>query len=282
MTNTFFVTADWLAKHYSDNDIQIIDARMLPPGQDRGRDIHAEYLNQHLPNAPFFDIEALSDHSSPYPHMLPRAESFAVAMRQLGINSDRHLVVYDEGNLFSAPRAWWMLRQSGTQHVSILAGGLKGWREAGYPLEKGIVTLPEGEFSASFDPHTTVNVTDVLLISHEGSAQLVDARAANRFRGEVDEPRPGLRRGHIPGSHNLPWNELVENGQLKPAETLKKIFQQHCINPAEPTVASCGSGVTAAVLILALNTLGAKNVRLYDGSWGEWGSRNDLPISPGE
>ncbi|MFC0140580.1 3-mercaptopyruvate sulfurtransferase [Erwinia mallotivora] len=282
MTTSFFITADWLAEHYADENIQVLDARMLPPGQEKTRDIHAEYLSKHLPNAPFFDIETLSDQSSPYPHMLPRAESFAVAMRELGINSDRHLVVYDEGNLFSAPRAWWMLHQAGVEQVSILAGGMKAWEAAGHTLTSGGVSLPEGEFTASFDPQATVKVTDVLLFSHEGGAQLVDARAANRFRGEVDEPRAGLHRGHIPRSLNVPWNELVENGQLKPATELRAILQHHGVSLSEPVIASCGSGVTAIVLILALNTLGVRDVRLYDGSWAEWGSRDDLPISLGE
>jgi len=280
MTSSFFVTADWLAEHYADDDIQVLDARMPPAGQEKVRDIQAEYRAGHLPNAPFFDIEALSDHTSPYPHMLPRPEAFAVAMRELGVSSDKHLVVYDEGNLFSAPRAWWMLRQFGVASVSILAGGLKSWREAGFELATGDVALPEAEFEASFDPAVVKRVTEVMLISHEGGAQIVDARAANRFNGEVDEPRPGLHRGHIPGSLNVPWNELVENGELKKPEALKAIFQRQGVKLDEPVVASCGSGVTAVVLILALNTLGVKDVTLYDGSWGEWGSRDDLPIAP--
>ncbi|MBP2167895.1 thiosulfate/3-mercaptopyruvate sulfurtransferase [Erwinia toletana] len=278
MTTSFFVTADWLAEHQIENDVQVIDARMLPPGQELVRDIKAEYLAGHLPDAPFFDIEALSDHTSPYPHMMPRAESFAVAMRELGISSDKHLVVYDEGNLFSAPRAWWMLRAFGVAQVSILAGGLQGWKQAGLPLATGEVVLPEGEFDAQYDADLVRRVTDVLLISHEGTAQIVDARAANRFNGEVDEPRPGLHRGHIPNSLNVPWNELVVDGQLKPAAELEAIFRRHGVDLAKPIVASCGSGVTAVVLILALTTLGVTNVKLYDGSWGEWGSRDDLPI----
>lgn len=279
MTTSFFVTADWLAEHLKENEVQVLDARMLPPGQELVRDINAEYLAGHLPGAPFFNIEALSDHTSPYPHMMPRAESFAVAMRELGINSDKPLVVYDEGNLFSAPRAWWMLRAFGVSDVSILAGGLQGWKQAGYALETGPVSLPEGEFEASYDAELVCRLTDVLLISHEGTAQIVDARAANRFNGEVDEPRPGLKRGHIPDSLNVPWNELVVNGQLKPEAELKAIFQRHGVDLQKPIVASCGSGVTAVVLILALTTLGVANVRLYDGSWGEWGSRDELPIT---
>ncbi|WP_034949914.1 3-mercaptopyruvate sulfurtransferase [Erwinia oleae] len=281
MTRSFFVTAEWLAEHLSDNAVQVIDARMLPPGQELVRDITAEYLAKHLPDAPFFDIEALSDHTSPFPHMLPRAERFAVAMRELGINSDRHLVVYDEGNLFSAPRAWWMLRQFGAEQVSILAGGLKGWEAAQLPLVSGPVSLPEAEFDASFDPDVVLRLTDVLLLSHEGGAQIVDARAANRFRGEVDEPRPGLRRGRIPGSLNVPWNDLVENGELKSEDALRAIFRQQGVNLAGPIVASCGSGVTAVVVMLALSSLGVQQVRLYDGSWGEWGSRDDLPVALG-
>lgn len=281
MSSSFFVTAGWLAEHLSDPDLQVLDARMLPPGQESVRNIQSEYLAKHLPGAPFFDIEALSDHTSPYPHMLPRAETFAVAMRELGVSSDKHLVVYDEGNLFSAPRAWWMLREYGVAKVSILAGGLKGWEEAGLLLENGPVELPEGEFEARFDHSVVKRLTDVLLISHEGGAQIVDARAANRFRGEVDEPRPGLHRGRIPGSHNVPWTSLVENGQLKPASALREIFSQQGIDLTQPIVTSCGSGVTAVVVILALTSLGVENVTLYDGSWGEWGSRDDLPIAKG-
>ncbi|PXV75316.1 3-mercaptopyruvate sulfurtransferase [Pantoea sp. PNA 03-3] len=278
MTTPLFVSADWLQEHFNDGTLQVLDARMLPPGMEATRDIQKEYLAEHLPGAPFFNIETLSDHTSPYPHMLPRAESFAVAMRELGINSDKHLIVYDEGNLFSAPRAWWMLRAFGVAQVSILAGGLQGWKTAGYALAEGEVSLPEGEFDAQFDEGLVKRLTDVLLISHEGGAQIVDARAANRFNAEVDEPRPGLHRGHIPNSLNLPWNTLVEQGALKPEAELRSRFAEAGVDISKPIVASCGSGVTAVVLILALTALGAREVTLYDGSWSEWGSRDDLPI----
>lgn len=277
--SALFVTADWLAEHLTDDNLQVIDARMLPPGQEKTRDIQAEYLAAHLPGAPFFDIEALSDHTSPYPHMMPRAETFAVAMRELGVSADKHLVVYDEGNLFSAPRAWWMLSNFGAGQVSILAGGLAGWKAAGKPLVTGAVSLADGEFEARQpDPAVISRVTEVLLVSHEGGAQIVDARAANRFHGEVDEPRPGLHRGRIPGSLNVPWNTLVADGALKPADELKTIFSQQGVDLSRPVIASCGSGVTGVVVVLALTSLGVSNVTLYDGSWGEWGSRNDLPI----
>ncbi|MEN4602511.1 3-mercaptopyruvate sulfurtransferase [Pantoea agglomerans] len=279
MTTPLFVSADWLQEHYNDERLQVLDARLLPPGMEAVRDIQAEYLAGHLPDAPYFDIEALSDHTSPYPHMLPRAESFAVAMRELGVSSDKHLVVYDEGNLFSAPRAWWMLKTFGVAQVSILAGGLQGWKEAGFALATGEVNLPEGEFEAHADESRVKRLTDVLLISHEGGAQIIDARPANRFNAEVDEPRPGLHRGHIPNSLNVPWNSLVEQGKLKPEAELQTLFADAGVDITQPVVTSCGSGVTAVVVILALTALGARDVTLYDGSWGEWGSRDDLPIA---
>ncbi|MDM4274089.1 3-mercaptopyruvate sulfurtransferase [Klebsiella oxytoca] len=281
MSTSFFVAADWLAEHIDDPEIQIIDARMAPPGQEE-RDFNAEYQAGHIPGAVFFDIEALSDHTSPLPHMMPRAEAFAVAMRELGVSSDKHLVVYDEGNLFSAPRAWWMLRTFGVEKVSIVAGGLEGWRRDGLPLEQGLPELPEGDFDGRVDPLAIKRLTDVLLVSHEGSAQIVDARPAGRFNGQVAEPRPGLRCGHIPGALNVPWTELVINGELKTTDELNEIFARQGVDFERPIIASCGSGVTAAVVVLALTTLGVNGVSLYDGSWSEWGARTDLPIEPAQ
>ncbi|HEG4357630.1 3-mercaptopyruvate sulfurtransferase [Klebsiella oxytoca] len=281
MSTSFFVAADWLAEHIDDPEIQIIDARMAPPGQEE-RDLNAEYQAGHIPGAVFFDIEALSDHTSPLPHMMPRAEAFAVAMRELGVSSDKHLVVYDEGNLFSAPRAWWMLRTFGVEKVSIVAGGLEGWRRDGLPLEQGLPELPEGDFDGRVDPLAIKRLTDVLLVSHEGSAQIVDARPAGRFNGQVAEPRPGLCCGHIPGALNVPWTELVINGELKTTDELNEIFARQGVDFERPIIASCGSGVTAAVVVLALTTLGVNGVSLYDGSWSEWGARTDLPIEPAQ
>ncbi|MGS7929343.1 3-mercaptopyruvate sulfurtransferase [Escherichia coli] len=279
MSTTWFVGADWLAEHIDDPEIQIIDARMASPGQE-DRNVAQEYLNGHIPGAVFFDIEALSDHTSPLPHMLPRPETFAVAMRELGVNQDKHLIVYDEGNLFSAPRAWWMLRTFGVEKVSILGGGLAGWQRDELLLEEGAVELPEGEFNAKFNPEAVVKVTDVLLASHENTAQIIDARPAARFNAEVDEPRPGLRRGHIPGALNVPWTELVREGELKTTDELDAIFFSRGVSYDKPIIVSCGSGVTAAVVLLALATLDVPNVKLYDGAWSEWGARADLPVEP--
>ncbi|WP_313131347.1 3-mercaptopyruvate sulfurtransferase [Pseudescherichia vulneris] len=279
MTTSFFVAADWLIEHGDSPDVQIIDARMAPVGQEH-RDMRAEYRAGHLPGAVFFDIEALSDHTSSLPHMMPRPEAFAVAMRELGISSDKHLVIYDEGNLYSAPRAWWMLKTFGVEQVSILAGGLAGWQRDELPLQQGDVTLPEAEFDAHFDADRVKRLTDVLLISHEKTAQLVDARPAPRFNAEADEPRPGLKRGHIPGALNVPWGELVFEGELKTTDELSAVFARKGVDLNKPIVVSCGSGVTAAVVALALATLGVDGVTLYDGSWSEWGARDDLPVEP--
>ena len=282
MSTTFFVAGDWLAEHIDDPEIQILDARMAPAGQEHLRNMAEEYRAGHIPGAVFFDIEALSDHTTSLPHMMPRPETFAVAMRELGVSSDKHLVVYDEGSLFSAPRAWWMLRAFGVQNVSILAGGLAEWQRDGYPLVEGEVNLSEGDFEVKFDDSLIKRLPEVLLASHEKTAQLVDARPAARFNAEADEPRPGLKRGHIPGALNVPWTDLVIKGQLKTTDELQEVFNRQGVDLTQPIIASCGSGVTAAVVMLALATLGVEEVKLYDGSWSEWGARNDLPIEPAQ
>ncbi|MBN3263094.1 3-mercaptopyruvate sulfurtransferase [Pectobacterium brasiliense] len=271
------VSADWLASHLNDSSITLIDARMPPPGNSP-RDVHAEYRAGHLPGAVFFDIEALSDHSTDLPHMMPTREDFARAMGELGIDNQQHLVIYDEGNLFSAPRAWWMLHTFGATSVSILSGGLAGWTAQNLPLEQGDMTPKPTAFHATLNESAIRSRDDVLSIIRDKSEQIVDARPAPRFNAEVDEPRPGLHRGRIPGSLNVPWNDLVSNGALKPNAELATILHKHGVDFTRPIVASCGSGVTASVVVLALTQLNVPNVTLYDGSWSDWGSRDDVPI----
>ncbi|MCW2475637.1 3-mercaptopyruvate sulfurtransferase [Candidatus Symbiopectobacterium sp. NZEC151] len=279
-SSRLFVSADWLAEHLASDDITLIDARMLPPGET-SRDIHAEYRAGHLPGAVFFDIEALSDPNTALPHMMPSAEAFANAMSELGISDQQPLVIYDEGNLFSAPRAWWMLTHFGARQVVILSGGLAEWKAQGYPIEQGEVHPAHAHFNAVLTEGAIRSREQVVAISRDGSAQIVDARPAPRFRGEVDEPRPGLHRGHIPGSLNVPWGDLVTQGTLKPSPELATILHKAGMDFSRPIVASCGSGVTAVVVILALAQLGVSDVTLYDGAWSEWGGRDDTPIALG-
>ncbi|MFC3396410.1 3-mercaptopyruvate sulfurtransferase [Brenneria rubrifaciens] len=278
VSNRGFVSSTWLAEHLNDSTIALLDARMLPPGETT-RDINAEYRAGHLPGAVFFDIETLSDHNTELPHMLPRGDDFSRAMSKLGVSHQQHVVIYDEGNLFSAPRAWWMLHIFGIEKISILAGGLAGWKSQNLPLEQGNVERAPAVFEARLNETAIRQRGDVLAISRDQSAQIVDARPAARFNGEVDEPRPGLHRGHIPGSLNVPWSELVADGTLKPNAELATILHKHGVNFSQPVVASCGSGVTACVVILALHVLNVPNVTLYDGAWSDWGSRDDLPIT---
>lgn len=278
VSNEWFVSSTWLAEHLNDSTIVLLDARMLPPGETT-RDINAEYRAGHLPGAVFFDIEVLSDHRTDLPHMMPDNDDFSRAMSKLGVSHQQHIIIYDEGNLFSAPRAWWMLHTFGVTQISILTGGLAGWKSQHRPLEQGNVERAPAVFEAKLNETAIRQRDDVMAISRDKSAQIVDARPAARFNGEVDEPRPGLHRGHIPGSLNVPWGDLVANGALKPNAELATILHKHGVDFSRPIVASCGSGVTACVVILALRVLNVPNVTLYDGAWSDWGSRNDVPIT---
>ncbi len=277
MSSSLFVTPEWLAAHLADADLQLLDARLLPPGQEG--DLAAQFRAQHLPHARRFDIEALSDARSTLPHMLPDAADFSAAMQALGIWRDHHLVIYDDGSLFSAPRAWWMLRVFGATRVSVLAGGLAAWQRLGLPMSHGeMAPTLAGVFPAQLDKRRLRSADQVLQAVRSGQSQIVDARAAARFHGHVPEPRPGLRSGHIPTSHNLPWETLVRDGALKAPEALRALFHQAGVDLTRPIIASCGSGVTAAVLLLALTTLGVEETALYDGAWSEWGADAALPL----
>lgn len=280
MSPEIFVTPAWLAEQLPNPAIQLIDARLLPPGQELQRDLHDEYLAGHLPGALYFDIDSLSDCTSPYPHMLGAASCFAAALAQMGVDQHKHLVVYDQGTLFSAPRAWWMLRRAGVKQVSILAGGIEDWQQQGYALDSGPVSVPPTEFTPISPLQDVVTLNEMQQLSHTGSQQIVDARPTARFNGEVDEPRPGLKRGHIPNSINLPWTKLVTAGRLKNNSQLADEFAAAGVAIDRPIVVSCGSGVTAIVVLLALTQLGQTQVKVYDGAWSEWGSLEHLPIAP--
>lgn len=275
----FFVSTEWLAEHLGEPDLVVIDGTFFMP--DENRDAHGEYLAGHIPGAVFFDIDAIADHTTDLPHMLPSSEAFAAAMHDLGISEKMRLVVYDASGPQGVARVWWTLRLFGAESVKILTGGLPKWKAQGRALESGTVTRGSQNFNVRFDPAAVASASDVLQVSQSGSAQIVDARAAPRFRGETPEPRPGLRSGHIPSSLNVPWRDVVENGEIRVPDDVAAAFAKAGVDLSRPIVTTCGSGVTAAILLLALETTGKTGIVLYDGSWTEWGGRHDLPIVQG-
>ena len=275
---TTIVTADWLLA-LPNADILIFDASYFLPTM--GRDGRSEYDKAHIPGAVFFDIDGIKDEASDLPHMIPSAEVFQETMRALGLRQDQQIVVYDDSPFLSSARAWWMLRYFGHLPVAVLDGGLRAWREAGGELTSAIHALPYGSFTASAPVQADViTFTELEGAVRAGTAeQIIDARAADRFEGEAAEPRPGLRAGHIPGSLNLPIGDILDNktGRLKSADELAALFAVAGLTMDKPAVTTCGSGVTAAGLTLALAILGKTDIRLYDGSWSEWGA-SDAPI----
>ncbi len=272
------VSTDWLAARLGEPGLRVLDASWYLPGS--GRDVRAEYLEAHIPGAVYFDIDAASDLNSPLPHMLPAAADFAERMARLGLNDSDRLVVYDgSGVNLSAPRAWWTFRTFGHEQVAVLDGGIGKWRREQRTLEQGSVQLPPGSFTARLDHAAVRDLAAVRSNILSRSEQLVDVRSRGRFEGVEAEPRPGLRAGHVPGSINLPFTELVRSdGTLRPPEELRRRLTEAGIDLSRPVIATCGSGTSACALILGLHSIGHKETAVYDGAWAEWGARADTPV----
>jgi thiosulfate/3-mercaptopyruvate sulfurtransferase len=274
------VTTGWLAERLNSDEIRVVDATWFMPGEERhGRD---SYAAGHIPGAVFFDIDEVADHTSDLPHMLPTPDAFSDAVGKLGLRRDLNIVVYDAQGIFSAPRVWWTLRTMGFPEVFVLDGGLLKWRAEGRPLEAETPHPSATSIEPAFDPGLVRDIEEVRRTLSDRSAQVVDARPSPRFRGEAPEPRAGLRSGHMPGALNVPWGGLITpEGTLKDQDGLRAAFAAAGVDLDGPIVTTCGSGVSAAVLALALARLGRDDVAVYDGSWTEWGSRNDTPVSTG-
>lgn len=275
------VDAAWLMAHRTAPDVRIVDATWFPPGSTGG-DPRAAFAESRIPNAVFFDIDEIADTASSLPHMLPSPEKFASRMRRMGIGDGARIVVYDRMGVFSAARVWWTFRTMGVEDVVVLDGGLPAWIAAGGELEDGPPNKPmERHFTARFRQDLVRTLPEMRAAVTSGAAMILDARPAPRFRGEVDEPRPGLKRGHMPGAVNVPFSMLVgPDGRMLSREALAGIAPE-AANAARAVITSCGSGVSAAVITLALARLGRWDVSLYDGSWAEWGSRDDTPVATG-
>ncbi|KFK95567.1 MULTISPECIES: 3-mercaptopyruvate sulfurtransferase [unclassified Serratia (in: enterobacteria)] len=270
MNSPFLVTAQWLEQHINDENLVVVDVRMSPVGLVPKKDMLAEFERGHIPGAVYFDIDNVADKNTSLPHMLPTPEEFSAVAGQLGISEQHTIVFYDEGNLFSAPRGWWTFRNFGARNVYVLDEGLNGWIARGNALATGAAQPKPATFNARFNTDAVVNMQQVEQAMHN-KQQILDARAAPRFYAQAPEPRPGLHRGHIPGSINIPYGNLLEAGRFKSLAALKKTFLDKGVDLTAPTIVSCGSGVTAAVLALGLLSLDAHQVKLYDGAWSEWG-----------
>jgi len=275
------VSTEWLASHINDANVKVIDASFKLPGVlPLPKD---DYLAAHIPSAVFFDVDAVSDHSNPLPHMFPSAEQFGRDIGALGISNADTVVVYDSGGWVAAPRAWWMFLSYGHDKVRVLNGGLKKWRAEGRPVQGGEAKAKLATFKATFDARRVRSMREMIDNVASKAEQVIDARAADRFEGRAAEPRPGIRSGHIPGSRNVPYNRLFDaaTGAMKPLEALREAFVGAGVKLDAPIVTSCGSGVSAGVLTLALYRLGVEKSAVYDGSWSEWGQAGGPPIATG-
>ena len=278
-TSRFVVSADWLQKELGSPDLKILDASFYLPAQNRDAD--AEYAAGHIPGAIRFDHDKVADHSTGLPHTVPSPEVFAEAVGKMGISEKDRIVVYDGPGIFSAPRAWWLFRTMGARQVFVLDGGLDGWKAEGRPLETDVPSPAPATFKTNFRVDKVIDFQTMLSIVGEGSRQIADARSAGRFAGTEPEPRAGMRSGHMPGARSLPSGTFSTSGKLRPLSELRQAIEDAGIDFGRPVITSCGSGITAAIITLALESLGHEDNALYDGSWSEWGSREDTPIVAG-
>ncbi|WP_372602912.1 3-mercaptopyruvate sulfurtransferase [Actibacterium sp.] len=274
------VSTDWLAAHLHDPDLRILDASWYMPDSDRNA--RAEYDAAHIPGARFFDIDEISDQRSELPHMAPPVEKFMSRMRAMGVGDGHQVVIYDGAGMFSAPRVWWTFRLMGKTDVAVLDGGFPKWQAEGRPVEDMPPMVKDRHMTVRRQASLIKDVTQVAAASKLGDYEIIDARPAERFRGEVEEPRPGLRSGHIPNSKNVPFSSLLNaDGTMKTVTDLKSLFSGAGVDISKPAITTCGSGVTAAMLSLALERMGQPNHAVYDGSWAEWGMFSDLKVAKG-
>lgn len=275
------VSTEWLAAHLKDPDLRILDASWYLPSD--GRDGQAEFEKAHIPGARFFDIDDISDHRSDLPHMAPPVEKFMSRLRAMGVGDGHQVVVYDGAGLFSAARVWWLFRLMGQENVAVLDGGFPKWLAENRPVEDLPPVIRDRHMTVRFQNQMVRDVTQVSAAAKLETHSIVDARAPERFRGEAPEPREGLRSGHIPGSRNVPYFTLLnDDATLKSPEDTRAIFEAAGVDLSKPTVATCGSGVTAAVLALAMERMGKHDHSIYDGSWAEWGMFPTVPVATGD
>ena len=278
--SAFVVSADWLQQRLTDPSVKVVDAAWYLPAQKR--DPKAEYVAGHIPGAVFYDQDAITDLTSGLPHTIPSPESFAESVGKLGISENDTIVVYDGPGIFTAPRVWWLLRSMGAKSVFVLDGGIDGWKAEGRPVTTDVPQPTPATFHPQFNAEAVTSFAQMCDIVETGSRQIADARGAARFTGEEAEPRAGMRSGHMPGAKSLPSGVFSTGGKLKSLDALRETIEAVGIDLDKPVVTSCGSGVTAAIIMLALQSLGHTDNTLYDGSWSEWGSRADTPVVTGK